>query len=213
MSVPYRKRLEKVHSTGFFVNDHSWQVPRFINIFCACTFWAVDLLLNYLPGKFGQNLSLHGDALFRDRNVIFFLKIGGLMICCTVIRLITGPINRIRAYVTSILVFKKSQTAMISNRTDLPWSPMPISLGTSHTSHSDKIYKICIMTIEAFVACKRMPPAVIPTLSLLAGDLRFFASSPALLLWYINLPLFTSTINIEYLAKNKTDLVWDLAYF
>ena len=48
---------------------------------------------------------------------------------------------------------------------------------------------------------------VMPTLPLLAGDLRFFASSPALLLWYINLPLFTCTINIEYLVKNKTDLV------
>ena len=55
--------------------------------------------------------------------------------------------------------------------------------------------------------------AVMPTLSLLAGDLRFFASSPALPLWYINLPLFTSTINIEYLVKNKPDLVWDLAHF
>ena len=50
-------------------------------------------------------------------------------------------------------------------------------------------------------------PSVMPTLPLLAGDLRFFASSPALLLWYINLPLCTSTINIEYLVKNKTDLV------
>ena len=49
--------------------------------------------------------------------------------------------------------------------------------------------------------------AVTPTLPLLAGDLRFFASSPALPLWYINLLLFTSTINIEYLVKNKTDLV------
>ena len=49
--------------------------------------------------------------------------------------------------------------------------------------------------------------AVMSTLPLLAGDLRFFASSPALLLWYINLPLFTSTINIEYLVKNKADLV------
>ena len=54
---------------------------------------------------------------------------------------------------------------------------------------------------------------VMPTVPLLAGDLRFFASSPALPLWYINLPLFTSTINIEYLVKNKTDLVWDLAHF
>jgi len=50
-----------------------------------------------------------------------------------------------------------------------------------------------------------------PTLPLLAGDLRFFALSPALPLWYVNLPLFKSTINIEYLVKNKTDLVWDLA--
>ena len=24
---------------------------------------------------------------------------------------------------------------------------------------------------------------------------------------------FTSTVNIEYLVKNKTDLVWDLAHF
>ena len=43
--------------------------------------------------------------------------------------------------------------------------------------------------------------AWMPTLPLLAGDLRFFASSPALPLWYINLPLFTFTINIEYLVK------------
>ena len=49
--------------------------------------------------------------------------------------------------------------------------------------------------------------AVMPTLPLLAGDLRFFVSSPALPLWFINVPLFTSTINIEYLVKNKTDLV------
>jgi len=49
--------------------------------------------------------------------------------------------------------------------------------------------------------------SVMPTLPLLAGDLRSFAPSPALPLWYINLPLFTSTINIEYLVKNKTDLV------
>ena len=55
--------------------------------------------------------------------------------------------------------------------------------------------------------------SVMPTLPLLAGDWRFFASSLALLLWYINLPLFTSTINIDYLVKNKTDLVWDLAHF
>ena len=46
-----------------------------------------------------------------------------------------------------------------------------------------------------------------PTLLLLAGDLRFFAWSPALPLWYINLLLFMSTINIEYLVKNKADLV------
>ena len=55
--------------------------------------------------------------------------------------------------------------------------------------------------------------AVMPTLPLLAGDLRFFAASPALPLWYINLPLFTSTINIEYLVKDKTDVVGDLAHF
>ena len=40
----------------------------------------------------------------------------------------------------------------------------------------------------------------------LAGDLRFFASSPTLPLLYINLLLFTSTINVEYLVKNETDL-------
>ena len=44
------------------------------------------------------------------------------------------------------------------------------------------------------------PTAVMPTLPLSAGDLRVFASSPAL-------PLFTSTINIDYLVKNITDLV------
>ena len=55
--------------------------------------------------------------------------------------------------------------------------------------------------------------AVMPTLLLLVGDFRFFASSPALPLWFINLPLFKSTINIEYLVKNKTDLVRDLAQF
>ena len=48
--------------------------------------------------------------------------------------------------------------------------------------------------------------AVMPTLPLLAGDLRFFAASPALL-------LFTSTIKIEYLVKDKTDVVGDLAHF
>ena len=36
------------------------------------------------------------------------------------------------------------------------------------------------------------------TLELLAGHLQFFSSSPTLLLWYLNLPLFTST-NIKYL--------------
>ena len=46
-----------------------------------------------------------------------------------------------------------------------------------------------------------------PILPLLEEDLRFFALSPALPLWYINLPLFMSTINIKYLVKNKTDLV------
>ena len=35
-----------------------------------------------------------------------------------------------------------------------------------------------------------------PTLPLLAGDLCFLASSPSLLLWYLDLLLFTSTINI-----------------
>ena len=53
--------------------------------------------------------------------------------------------------------------------------------------------------------------AVMPTLPLLPGD--FFAASPALPLWYINLPLFMSTINIEYLVKDKTDVVCDLAHF
>ena len=42
-----------------------------------------------------------------------------------------------------------------------------------------------------------------PTLLLLAGVLRSFASCPALPLWYINFLLFTSTINIEYLVKIK----------
>ena len=43
-----------------------------------------------------------------------------------------------------------------------------------------------------------------PTLPLLAGDLRFFVLSPALPLWYLNLPLFTFTINIEYLVKTTS---------
>ena len=52
------------------------------------------------------------------------------------------------------------------------------------------------------MGCKRcFIVIVMPTLPLLAGDLRFFASSPALPLWYINLLLLTSTINIEYLVK------------
>ena len=54
--------------------------------------------------------------------------------------------------------------------------------------------------------------SVIPTLPLLVGDLRFFALSPALPLWYINLPLFTSTINIEYLVEKQSRLS-DLAHF
>ena len=49
-----------------------------------------------------------------------------------------------------------------------------------------------------------LPPlsAVVPTLPLLAEDLRFFASSPALPLWYINVPLFTSTV-IKYWILSK----------
>ena len=62
-------------------------------------------------------------------------------------------------------------------------------------------------TLQTTILMCQKPVPVMPTLPLLAGDLRFFASSPALPLWYINLPLFTSTINIEYLVKNKTDLV------
>ena len=48
---------------------------------------------------------------------------------------------------------------------------------------------------------------VMPTLPLLAGELCFFSSSPALPLWYINVPLFTCTLNIEYLVKSETDFV------
>ena len=56
------------------------------------------------------------------------------------------------------------------------------------------------------LSCKLVPaqyreykhfPSEMLTLPLLTGDLRSFASTPALLLWYINLPLFTSTINIS----------------
>ena len=60
---------------------------------------------------------------------------------------------------------------------------------------------------------------VMPTLPLLAGDLRFFESFPALPLCYINLPLVTSTINIEYLfavlflGHFCTFLVIDKDYF
>ena len=57
-----------------------------------------------------------------------------------------------------------------------------------------------------------VPLPLMPILPLLAGDLCFFASSPALPLRYINLPLFTSTINIEYLVKNKTDLQCSLRF-
>ena len=52
--------------------------------------------------------------------------------------------------------------------------------------------------IQAVLKAKRIARfhfTVTPTLPLLAGDLRFFASSPALPLWYRNLSLFTSTIN------------------
>ena len=55
--------------------------------------------------------------------------------------------------------------------------------------------------------------AVMPTLAF-GGRLTLFSlvsRSPASV--HLNLPLFTSTINIEYLVKNKTNLVWDLAHF
>ena len=50
---------------------------------------------------------------------------------------------------------------------------------------------------------------VMPTLPLLAGDLRFFASSPAPPALVHKSPSFYvhHKINIEYLVKNKTDLV------
>ena len=44
---------------------------------------------------------------------------------------------------------------------------------------------------------KSLLNAEMPTLPLLVGDLRFFTSSPTLPLWYINLPLFTCTTNID----------------
>ena len=149
MSMPYRKWLEKVHSTGFLVNVHmhSWQVPRFNNIFW-CTFWSVicywiifqenlvriwacramhcsvkviivskkkkklSLALGVLTWVFLLLVINHtilvcirkkpcSQAHCKDMkeitavslqpspkfNVIFFLKIGGLMICRTGIRL------------------------------------------------------------------------------------------------------------------------------
>ena len=49
----------------------------------------------------------------------------------------------------------------------------------------------------------KCPNPVMPTLLLLAGDLRFFVSSPALPLWYINLPLFTSTIKLILNTQKK----------
>ena len=64
-----------------------------------------------------------------------------------------------------------------------------------------------ILNILKYHNVIRISSPVMPTLPLLVGDLRFFALSPTLLLCYINLPLFTSPINIEYLVKNKTDLV------
>ena len=90
------------------------------------------------------------------------------------------------------------------------------------TAGSRKNYPAVASKVASKVASTWLDAVVIPlpiipvkpTLPLLAGDLRFFASSPALPLWYINLPLFTSTINIEYLVKNKTDFIlWDLAHF
>ena len=45
------------------------------------------------------------------------------------------------------------------------------------------------------------------------GRLTLFCLVSRSPIWYIHLPLFTSTINIEYLVKNKTDLVRDLAQF
>ena len=87
---------------------------------------------------------------------------------------------------------------------------------TNSALRSSNFYSIRGLLPELLymVSVLHVAVAVMPTLPLLAGDLRFFASSPALPLWYINLPLFTSTvINIEYLVKNKTDLVWDLAHF
>ena len=63
------------------------------------------------------------------------------------------------------------------------------------------------ININSCVHCSQLQYSVMPSLPLLVGDLRFFASFPALQLWYIHLPLFTSTINIEYLVKYKTDLV------
>ena len=42
--------------------------------------------------------------------------------------------------------------------------------------------------------------SVMPSLPLLAGDLRFFASSPPLPLWYVSLPLFTALEGV-YMRK------------
>ena len=55
----------------------------------------------------------------------------------------------------------------------------------------------------------KCPNPVMPTLPLLAGDLRFFASSPAPPALVHKSPSFYvhHKINIEYLVKNKTDLV------
>ena len=74
----------------------------------------------------------------------------------------------------------------------------------------------CLMHRESYCCVRTdddnvLANTVMPTLLLLAGNLRFFALSSALPLWYINLSLFMSTIKVK--VKKKTDLVWDLAHF
>ena len=82
-----------------------------------------------------------------------------------------------------------------------------LSLTSAHLDH-DKLLSPVFLPLNCRARFSEIGlKSVMPTLLLLARDLCFFASSPALALWYINLPLFTSTINIEYLVKNKTDLL------
>ena len=98
----------------------------------------------------------------------------------------------------------ENEQGISDNPLKISWLEVPTS--ATDEANSETVPEVSNSAREAMVESK-VTLTVMPTLPLLAGDLRFFALSPVLPLWYINLPVFTSTINIEYLVKNKTDLV------